>query len=121
MKRPSKHEGHVFDALMAVIENRKMDMPAGSYSASLFAGGIDKISGKVIEEAKELVEAGAESAKDANKHIAHEAADLLYHMFVLLAHCSIPLKQVEGELWRRFGASGLDEKAARGRKGESRE
>jgi phosphoribosyl-ATP pyrophosphohydrolase len=43
----------------------------------------------------------------------HEAADLIYHLFVMLGHRDIPLAELESELARRFGISGLDEKAAR--------
>ena len=115
------NEENIFRALMSVIEKRKIDMPEGSYTASLFAGGIDAIGGKVIEEAKELIEAAAQSANDGGQHIVHEAADLLFHMLVLLSNSSIPLSRVEDELQRRFGVSGLTEKAARKKKGGSGE
>jgi phosphoribosyl-ATP pyrophosphohydrolase len=111
-------EGNVFAELMGLIEDRKANMPAGSYSTSLFAGGIDKIGSKIIEEAKELVEAGREAPNTRKQHVVHEAADLVFHMFVLLGHCRVTLAQVEAELQGRFGVSGLDEKASRGQKGE---
>ena len=111
----------VFSQLMAVIVDRKANPPGRSYTTSLFQGGVAKIGAKIIEEAKEVVEAGAEPADTRQQHVLHEAADLIYHLFVLLGHCDIPLEQLEAELRGRFGVSGLDEKAARGRQGESDE
>lgn len=112
---------NVFSQLMAVIKDRKANPTARSYTTSLFQGGVAKIGGKIIEEANEVVAAGAEPADTRQHHVVHEAADLIYHLFVLLGHCDIPLEQLEAELWRRFGVSGLDEKAARGRRGVSDE
>jgi len=111
----------VFSQLMAVIVDRKVNSPARSYTTSLFQGGVAKIGDKIIEEAKEVVEAGAGPADTRQQHVVHEAADLIYHLFVLLGHCDIPLDQLEAELQGRFGISGLDEKAARGRRGVSNE
>ena len=73
---------------------------------------------KVERVEAELVEAAAESGRDANAHVVHEAADLVYHLFVLLAYKDIPLADVEAELQRRFGSSGLDEKASRGERSD---
>ncbi len=111
----------VFSQLMAVIVDRKANPPARSYTTSLFQGGVAKIGAKIIEEANEVVEAGAEPADTRQQHVVHEAADLIYHLFVLLGHCGIPLERLEAELQQRFGVSGLDEKAARGRGGASDE
>jgi phosphoribosyl-ATP pyrophosphohydrolase len=110
-------DSSVFSQLMAVIEDRKANPPARSYTTSLFQGGVAAIGGKILEEANEVVEAGSESADARPQRVVHEAADLIYHLFVLLGYCDIPLEQLEGELRRRFGLSGLDEKAARGRRG----
>ena len=99
--------------LMAVVEDRKVNPPAKSYTTTLFAGGVEKIGGKLTEEAAEVVEAAAEPGEEGHKHLVHEAADLIYHLFVMLAHRGVPLAEVETELARRFGISGLDEKAAR--------
>lgn len=104
---------HVFDRLMAVIQDRKQNPPARSYTTSLLAGGVEKIGAKIEEEAREVVEAAAEPAPGNRPHLVHEAADLLYHLFVLLAHQDVALADVEAELQRRFGISGLDEKEAR--------
>ena len=104
----------VFGRLMAVIEDRRQTRPQGSYTTRLLEGGLETIGGKVREEAAELIEAAAESGRDANAHVVHEAADLVYHLFVLLAYKGVPLADVEAELQGRFGTSGLDEKASRG-------
>ena len=108
---------NIFSQLMAVIENRKANPPERSYTTSLFQGGIPKIGSKILEEANEVVEAGGEPVGTRQPHVVHEAADLIYHLFVLLGHCDIPLEHVEAELQKRFGISGLDEKAARTQEG----
>jgi len=99
--------------LVQVIRDRKNNPPPRSYTTSLFEGGVDKIGGKVTEEARELVEAARETGEEGTQHFIHEAADLLYHMLVLLRHREVEWEAVEAELARRFGISGLDEKAAR--------
>ena len=104
----------VFHRLMAVIEDRKRTRPEGSYTTRLLEGGLETIGAKVREESAEVVEAAAESGADAHQHVVHEAADLVYHLLVLLAYQGVPLAEVEAELRRRFGTSGLDEKATRG-------
>ena len=98
---------------MAVIEDRRVNRPEKSYTTRLFEGGIDKIGQKIIEEAAEVVEAAGEPGDDGRAHTIREAADLVYHLFVLLGHREIALAEVEAELARRFGFSGLDEKASR--------
>ena len=102
----------VLSELMAVIGDRKTDPPADSYTAKLFAGGVDAIGAKVCEEAAELVEA-ARRADRAPQDVVHEAADLIYHLLVMMAHCGVELSQVEAELARRRGTSGLAEKRSR--------
>jgi phosphoribosyl-ATP pyrophosphohydrolase len=99
--------------LMATIEARRANPPPNSYTAKLFEGGVKKIRTKIIEEAAELFEAAAESAAEGRSHVVYEAADLVYHLFVLLAQHGIPLSELEQELARRFGTSGLDERASR--------
>ncbi len=103
----------VFARLMEVIEDRKVNPPAKSYTTKLFAGGVDAIGAKIIEEAAEVVEAARMATESREQELQHEAADLIYHVFVMLGHCGVPLSAVEEELARRFGISGIDEKAAR--------
>jgi phosphoribosyl-ATP pyrophosphohydrolase len=103
---------------MAVIEDRKRNPPAKSYTTKLFAGGIDLIGDKIVEEATEVVEAARELGPEGRAHTIYEAGDVLYHLFVLLGHLDIRLDEVESELARRFGISGLDEKASRPPKAE---
>lgn len=76
----------------------------------LLTGGVAAIGAKVTEEAGELVQAAAAESRD---RVVSEAADLLYHTLVLLVSRDVPLADVELELGRRFGVSGLEEKAAR--------
>lgn len=108
-----------FAQLMATIEDRKVNSPDRSYTTSLFRGGVEKIGRKILEEANEVVEAAGEQGAESREHLIHESADLIYHLFVMMAHRDIKLDEVDAELSRRFGTSGLDEKAARGQKGDS--
>ena len=103
----------VLGQLMAVIEDRKRNPSEKSYTTRLLAGGVDKIGAKVTEEAGEVVEAAREPGDAGRAHFIYETADVLYHLFVLMAHRDVRLDEVEAELARRFGISGLDEKAAR--------
>jgi phosphoribosyl-ATP pyrophosphohydrolase len=74
---------------------------------------VEKIGCKILEEADEVVAAAAEPGEAGRAHTIHEAGDLIYHLWVLLGFREISLSEVETELARRFGVSGLDEKAAR--------
>ena len=102
--------GETLEDLERVVAARKEDPSARSYTSRLLAGGVPAIGAKVTEEAGELVEAADHETDD---RVVSEAADLVYHMLVLLACRGVGLSQVEDELARRFGISGLDEKAAR--------
>jgi phosphoribosyl-ATP pyrophosphohydrolase len=104
----------IFERLLAVIEDRKANPSDKSYTNRLLAGGLEKIGPKIAEEAEEVVAAAAEPGEAGRAHTIAEAADVIYHLFVLLGHRGITLADVEAELERRFGTSGLDEKAARG-------
>lgn len=108
---------NIFAKLMEVIESRKGASGEKSYTASLFAGGLQRIGAKITEEAAETIEAAAEGGDEGRRHLVHEAADLVYHLCVLLAHRDIGLEEVEAELARRFGISGHAEKAARRKEG----
>jgi phosphoribosyl-ATP pyrophosphohydrolase len=98
---------------MAVIAERKANPSDKSYTTRLLSGGVEKIGGKILEEAVEVVAAAAEPGESGRTHTIHEAADVLYHLFVLLGYRDISLAEVESELARRFGISGLEEKASR--------
>lgn len=99
---------------MAVIESRRNHAPANSYTSTLFRGGTAKIAEKIREESEELIAAAEETGDAASAHLVHEAADLVFHLCVMLGHRDVGWDAVEAELARRFGISGLDEKAARG-------
>jgi phosphoribosyl-ATP pyrophosphohydrolase len=98
------------DALEALIASRKGGDPDASYVARLFAKGRAKIAQKVGEEAVETVIAAC-SGDDAG--IVPEAADLMFHLLVLLADAGLSLDDVRAELARREGLSGLEEKRQR--------
>ena len=102
--------GETLENLERVVASRKSEASDRSYTSRLLAGGVPAIGAKVTEEAGELVEA---AALESDERVVSEAADLIYHMLVLLSCRGIGLSQVEDELARRFGISGLDEKAAR--------
>lgn len=106
--------GETLERLEAVVVSRKGDSPDRSYTSRLLAGGVSAIGRKVNEEAGELVAAAAD---ETDERVVSEAADLVYHVLVLLACREVPLARVEDELARRFGVSGLDEKASRTRTG----
>lgn len=96
--------------LAEVLEQRKQESPDSSYVASLYDKGIDTILKKIGEEATETVIA----AKDGDKQqIIYETADLWFHCMVLLAQQGLHPDDVLNELQRRFGLSGLEEKAQR--------
>ncbi|MCA9147833.1 MAG: phosphoribosyl-ATP diphosphatase [Planctomycetales bacterium] len=110
MSNPSQ----VFEQLMAVVVDRRDNPPERSYTTKLLQGGVPKIGAKILEEAAEVVEAAQEPAgPDQRAHFVYEVGDLLYHLFVLLGQQRVDLEEVSSELARRFGTSGLDEKAAR--------
>lgn len=102
------------DRLEAIIlERRAAGDESSSYTAKLLAGGVSRIGEKVVEEAAEVIEAAAEPGDEGRKHTIAEAGDVVYHLLVLLAAREISLNEVEQELARRFGMSGLEEKASR--------
>lgn len=100
------------DKLAAVLEERKNAAPDSSYVASLYHKGLDAILKKIGEEATETVMA----AKDGTaEKIIYEVADLWFHTLVLLKQQGLEPQQVLDELERRFGFSGHEEKASRGK------
>jgi phosphoribosyl-ATP pyrophosphohydrolase len=109
-------ETSILSALMAVIAERKAQPPAErSYVVTLLRGGVSTIGSKITEEAGEVVAAAAETGDAGRAHLVHEVADLVFHTLVLLGHHDIPWDDVEAELARRFGVSGITEKETRGR------
>ncbi|MCK7579450.1 MAG: phosphoribosyl-ATP diphosphatase [Chromatiales bacterium] len=96
--------------LAAVLEARKSADPKSSYVAGLYAKGLDAILKKIGEEATETVIAGKGGD---NVQIVCETADLWFHTLVLLARQGLGPEDVLKELDRRFGLSGLEERAAR--------
>ena len=101
----------VLSELATVLEARKAAEPAESYVAGLYAAGLDAILQKVGEEAVETILAAKQG--DAGR-IVQETADLWFHCLVMLAQQGLGPQAVLDELERRFGLSGLAEKAARG-------
>jgi phosphoribosyl-ATP pyrophosphohydrolase len=100
----------VLTDLEATIRSRRGGDASFSYVAKLFAAGRPKIAQKVGEEAVETVIAALSGDAAA---VTGEAADLLFHLTVLLADCGVSIEAVLDELRRREGLSGLAEKAAR--------
>ena len=107
-------ETSIVSSLLEVIATRKSNPPAErSYVVSLLQGGVPKIGAKIIEEAGEVVSAAREPGVAGRSHLVHEVADLLFHTLVLLGHHDIPWSDIETELGRRFGTSGITEKESR--------
>lgn len=96
--------------LARVLEERKTANPADSYVAKLYDKGLDAILKKIGEEATETVMAAKEGDKE---QIIYETADLWFHTLVLLAQQDLKPDDVLNELGRRFGISGIEEKANR--------
>ncbi len=101
---------NILQQLGEVLEERKKASPDCSYVAGLYGKGLDAILKKIGEEATETVMA----AKDGDaQHLVNEVADLWFHCMVLLVQQGIEVDAVLNELDRRFGLSGLEEKASR--------
>ena len=107
---PADPPALVLSRVAEVIAERRRTRPEKSYVVSLLDAGLPKINGKISEEARELVEALPEN--DA-EHTAHEAADLIFHALVGLEAAGVPVDAVFAQLRKRFGISGIDEKASR--------
>ncbi len=99
----------ILKQLAAVLETRKSESPDSSYVASLYAKP-DKMLEKIGEEAVETIIA---AKNDDRQQIIYETADLWFHSMVMLAQKGLSPDDVLGELARRFGISGHDEKASR--------
>jgi phosphoribosyl-ATP pyrophosphohydrolase len=90
------HWGKVMEMLVRVVDQRKQELPEGSYTTHLFQSGGEKIRKKTAEEATELVLA------QGRDRVTYEAADLVYHLLVLLASEEIPFDDVIKELEERM-------------------
>ncbi len=102
--------GFTLSDLERIVEERSKASPDQSWTAKLFAAGQPKAAKKLGEEAIEAVMAAVANDRD---NLTYEAADLLYHLMVVLKIAGIPLENVMGELERRTSQSGLQEKASR--------
>ena len=103
-------EADILRRLEEVLRERRHGDPESSYVARLHQRGLDQILKKVGEEATETVLA----AKGGNREeVIRETADLWFHTLVMLSHLDVGHDEVLGELARRFGVSGLAEKASR--------
>jgi phosphoribosyl-ATP pyrophosphohydrolase len=105
-----KANDDIISAVYRVIQERKANPNESSYTASLMGKGIDKILKKIGEEATEVVIAGKGGKRE---EIVYETADLIFHNLVLLGFYDIDPEEVYSELRRRFGISGINEKASR--------
>jgi len=105
----------VLGKLAETLEQRKNADSSGSYVASLYAKGLDKILEKVGEEAFETVLAAKNvaSGADSRDALIYETADLWFHSLIMLTHLDIKPNEILEELARREGLSGLVEKANR--------
>ena len=107
----TNHHGlEVLARLAETIEARRSGDGKASYTAKLLNDGTEKCAKKFGEEAFELALA---AVSGDTEHATAEAADVLYHLLVVLAACDIPLSDVMAELDRRTAMSGIAEKAAR--------
>jgi len=111
MGQDTKASADVLAQIARVLEERKGGDPDQSYVARLYGRGLDAILKKIGEEATETVLA----AKGGDPgQVVYETADLWFHTLILLAHQGLGPVDVLNELERRFGTSGLEEKARRG-------
>lgn len=101
----------VLERLAVTLAERREADPSSSYVAGLYASGLDRILKKIAEEASETIIA---AKNGESEQIIHETADLWFHTLVMLAHLNLGPEAVLAELDRRFGTSGIVEKASRG-------
>ncbi len=98
------------DDLASLIASRKGADPSSSWTAQLLAKGPERCAEKFGEEA---IEAIIEAVKGDKDRLTSEAADVLYHLLVMLTACDVSLDDVLAELSKRQGTSGIAEKASR--------
>jgi phosphoribosyl-ATP pyrophosphohydrolase/phosphoribosyl-AMP cyclohydrolase len=104
---PETTLGNAVDSLTAVVASRAMQRPEGSYTVRLLEGGADLTARKVLEEAGEVAFAAKDHAAGTGsaKTVSEEAADLLYHLVVLLAERGVSPGEVAGVLAERAASS----------------
>ena len=111
-EQPKPANDDILETLYQIIlERKQLADGEKSYVKSLYDKGLDKILGKIGEEATETAVAGKGGDK---QEIIGEVADLFFHVLVLLGYYDLPPETIYAELRRRFGLSGLEEKASRG-------
>jgi phosphoribosyl-ATP pyrophosphohydrolase len=104
----------ILKQLAEVLEQRKQSSADDSYVASLHQKGLNKILEKVGEESVETILAARDAEQSGdNSKVVYETADLWFHSLVMLSHLDIDVDEILKELERRFGLSGLEEKANR--------
>lgn len=101
---------NILSTLEKILEQRKSASPDNSYVSSLYSKGTDQILKKIAEESAEVIMATKEGETDK---IVYEVADLWFHTMILLRHKNIAFSDIEKELMRRYGVSGLTEKLNR--------
>ncbi len=107
----SEKNSDILEALYQIVQERKqLGDGEKSYVKSLFDKGLDKILSKIGEEATETAIAGKGGDRD---EVIYEIADLFFHVVVLLGYYDLPPEKIYAELRRRFGLSGIEEKASR--------
>ncbi len=101
----------ILESIFQIIQERKqLGDGEKSYVKSLFDKGLDKILSKIGEEATETAVAGKGGDPE---EIVYETADLFFHVLILLGYYDLPPEKIYAELRRRFGLSGIEEKASR--------
>jgi phosphoribosyl-ATP pyrophosphohydrolase len=104
----------ILKQLADVLEQRKQSSADESYVASLHQKGLNNILEKVGEESVETILAARDAEQSGdNSKVVYETADLWFHSLVMLSHLDIEVDDILNELERRFGLSGLEEKANR--------
>ena len=104
----------ILKQLAEVLEQRKQSSADESYVASLHQKGLNKILEKVGEESVETILAARDAEQSGdNSKVVYETADLWFHSLVMLSHLDMQVDDILNELERRFGLSGLEEKANR--------
>ena len=110
-EQKSPMDQDILETIYQIIQERKqLGDGEKSYVKSLFDKGLDKILSKIGEEATETAVAGKGGEQE---EIVSEVADLFFHVLVLLGYYDLPPEKVYAELRRRFGVSGIEEKASR--------